>query len=92
MQFRCQAHLVVVSSLLDELVDYFLGLLVTFLLQVSNERVQMAGTVIRLYYRLMGLNDTSDTYKHTPTHQWSSKQTKGKCTRRKRASGLFLTF
>ncbi len=76
MSCNSGAHLVVVSPLLDELVDYFLGLLVTFLLQVSDERVQMARTVIRLHYRLMGLNDTSNTCKHTATHQWSSKQKK----------------
>lgn len=58
------AHLVVVSSLLDELVDYFLCLLVTFLLQVSDECVQMAWTVICLYNRLMSLNNPSYTCKH----------------------------
>lgn len=67
MQFTCHTHLVVVSPLLDELVDYFLGLSVTFLLQVSDECVQMAWTVIRLYNRLMGLNNTSNTCKQTWT-------------------------
>jgi len=62
------SHLVVVSSLLDELVDYFLGLTVTFLLQVSNEYVQMARTVVCLYYRLMSLYNTSDTWKCRATH------------------------
>ncbi len=37
--FRCYAYLVVVSPLLNELVNYFLGLFVTFLLQVSDECV-----------------------------------------------------
>lgn len=67
MQFRCHAHLVVVSSLLDELVNYFLGLLVTFLLQVSDKCVEMAWTIIRFYYGLMSLNYTSDTCKCIPT-------------------------
>lgn len=67
MQLRCHTHLVVVSSLLDELVDYFLGLLVTLLLQVSDECVQMARTVIRLYNHQMSLNDKSNTCKHTRT-------------------------
>lgn len=61
------AHLVVVTSLLNELVHYFLCLLVTFLLQVSDERVQMAGAVIGLYDRLMGLDHTSDTWRHKAT-------------------------
>lgn len=61
------AHLVVVTSLLNELVHYFLCLLVTFLLQVSDECVQMARPVIRLYDRLMGLNDTSNTWRHKAT-------------------------
>lgn len=59
-----RAHLVVVTSLLNELVHYLLCLLVTFLLQVSDERVQVAGAVIRLHDRLMRLNDTSDTCRH----------------------------
>lgn len=65
MQLRCHAHLVVVSSLLDEPVDYFLSLSVTFLLQVSDECVQMSWTVIRLYNYLMSLNDASNTCEHT---------------------------
>lgn len=58
------AHLVLVPSLFDELVNYFLCLLVTFLLQVSDECVQMAWTVICLYNRLMSLNNPSYTCKH----------------------------
>lgn len=87
MQFGCHAHLVVVSSLLDELVDYFLGLLVTFLLQVSDECVQMAWTVIRLYYRLMSLNYTGNTCKHTSSH----KSIAHKHTHTE-YQGCFLTF
>lgn len=68
MQFTCHAHLVVVSSLLDELVDYFLCLLVTFLLQVSDECVQVAWTVICLYNKLVSLNDTSNACKCTAAH------------------------
>lgn len=56
-----------VSSLLDELVNYFLSLFVTFLLQVSDERVQMSRTVVSLHYRLMSLNDPSNACKHTKT-------------------------
>jgi len=63
----CHAHLVVVSSLLDELVDYFLGLLVTLLLQVSDKCVEMPRAIIRLYYGLVSLNYTSNTCQHTPT-------------------------
>lgn len=64
----CNPYLVVVSSLLDELVDYFLGLSVTFLLQVSDESVQMTRAVIRLHYGLMGLHDTGDTCRHMAAH------------------------
>lgn len=58
----CRADLVVVTPLLDEAVHYLLGLLVTFLLQVGDERVQMSGPIVRLHYRLMRLDDTSDTW------------------------------
>lgn len=68
MKLSRHAHFVLVSSLLDELVHYFLRLSVTFLLQVSYECVQVARTVIRLYNRLMSLDDASNTCKHTPTH------------------------
>lgn len=71
MLLRRHSYLVVVSSLLDELVDYFLGLFVTFLLQVSNECVKMTWTVICFYYRLMSLNDTSNACKHTPQQHFS---------------------
>lgn len=57
-----------VSSLLDELINYFLCLLVAFLLQLSDECVQMSWTVICLYNRLMSLNDASDACKHTAAH------------------------
>lgn len=72
------AHLVLVTSLLNELIHYFLCLLVTFLLQVSDECVQMAGPVIRLYDRLMGLNDTSNTWRHkaTPSEGRSTERRK----------------
>lgn len=73
--FRGHAHLVVVSSLLDELVDYFLSLSVTFLLQVSDECVQMAWTIIRLHYGLMSLNHTGNTCKHTFKHERSPGNT-----------------
>lgn len=60
---KCQPHLVEVFSLLHEFVNYFLGLTITLLLQVSDECVQVAWTVIRLYDRLVRLNDTSDACK-----------------------------
>lgn len=65
-----------VSSLLDEPVDYFLGLAITFLLQVSDERVQMAWTVVRLYYWLMGLHNASDTCERKPAHGWRERAKK----------------
>lgn len=71
MQLRWHPDLVLISSLLDELVDYFLGLFVTFLLQVSDECVQMTWTVIGFYYWLMSLDYTSDACKHTATIQRS---------------------
>lgn len=68
MPFTCNAHLAVVSSLLDELVDYFLCLSVTFQLQVSDECVQVAWTVICLYNRLVCFNDTCNACKRTAAH------------------------
>lgn len=53
--------LVVVTSLLNELVHYFVRLLVTLLLQVGDECVQVAGAIICLHYRLMRLDDPGDT-------------------------------
>lgn len=78
MQHRRRSNLVVVSSLLDELIDYFLGLFVTFLLQVSDECVQMTRTVIGFHYRLMSLNHTSDAWKQTLTLEWSLLHHKNK--------------
>lgn len=69
MQLRCHAYLVVVSSLLDELVDYFLSLSVTFLLQMSDQSIQMSWTVIRLNNYLMSLNDAGNTCEQTKTEE-----------------------
>lgn len=80
-------HLVVVSSLLDKLVDYFLSLTVTLLLQVTDERVQVAWTVVRLYDGLMSLNNTSYPCKHKPTCCWSLATCEGKSR-----NGFLLTF
>lgn len=92
MQLWCHTHLVVVSSLLDEFVDYFLGLLVTLLLQVSDERVQMARTIICLYNHQMSLDDKSNTCKHTRTCQLSRLQAnKGKCLQAE-YQAFYLTF
>lgn len=62
----CNTHLVVVSSLLDECINYFLRLLVAFLLQVSDECVQIPGSIICLHNGLMRLNDESDACEYNP--------------------------
>lgn len=87
LQFTCHADLVVVSSLLDELVDYLLSLLITFLLQVSDECVQVARTVVRLYNRLMSLNNTSNACKRTPTYN-CIKGNKDTCTNTNQSCNL----
>lgn len=61
---RGPAHLAVVAPLLNELVHYFLCLLVTLLLQVCDERVQVAGAVVRLHDGLVRLDDAGDTCGH----------------------------
>lgn len=68
-----------VSSLLDKLVDDLLSLTVTLLLQVTDERVQVAWTVVRLHDRLVSLDDTSDPCKHIPTCRRSPGWCEGKC-------------
>lgn len=65
-QAECNTNLVVVSSLLDECIYYFLSLLVAFLLQVSDECVQIPRSIICLHNRLVCLNDESNACKYKP--------------------------
>lgn len=60
----CNTYLVVVSSLLDECINYFLRLLVAFLLQVSDECVQISRSIICLHNGLVGLDDESNACKY----------------------------
>ena len=49
-----------VVSLLDELVDNLLSLAVTLLLQVNDQGVQVAWTIVRLHNGLVALHDAGN--------------------------------